>query len=138
VERRTLTSSVALNDYLNWPGVGQVCQLVRERTIHGVKQTETIQCVTSLSRQKADAERLLNIARRHWGAIENGVHYMRDEMFAEDRCTIAAGDAPQNLAALRNAALNWLRDQGTTKFTQSLRSYARNSLRLFAKLGFVK
>ena len=94
--------------------------------------------MTSLSREKADAGRLLEIARRHWGAIENGVHYLRDEMFAEDRCTITTGDAPQNLAALRNAALNWLRDQGTTKFTQTLLSFARHSLRLFTKLGFVK
>ena len=129
---------MALNSYLTWPGVRQVCQLVRERTIQGVKQTETVYCVTSLSREKADAGRLLELARRHWGAIENGVHYLRDEMFAEDRCTITKGDAPQNLAALRNATLNWLRDQGTTKFTQTLRSFARNSLRLFTKLGFVK
>ena len=62
---------MALNSYLTWPGVRQVCQLVRERTIQGVKQTETVYCVTSLSREKANAGRLLELARRHWGAIEN-------------------------------------------------------------------
>lgn len=131
-------STTALNDHLNWPGVRQVCQVTRERTIRGQTTREVAYFVSSLSRDQADAARLLELIRGHWGAIENGVHYLRDEAMGEDRSTIFRGHAPHNLAALRNAALNWLRRQGISKITPTLRSFGRKPLRLFAKLGFVK
>lgn len=136
VERRTLTTTTALNSYLNWPGVQQVCRIQRERTIRGEHTTETAYFISSLSRQQASAQQLLKLARGHWGAIENGLHYVRDEALGEDRSTIFRGHAPQNLAALRNASLNWLRRQGIDKFTATLRSFARNPFRLFTKLGY--
>jgi predicted transposase YbfD/YdcC len=129
-------STTALNDYLDWPGVRQVCQVERRRTIRGETTTEIANYVTSLPRARAPAERLLALARRHWGAIENGVHYVRDEAFGEDRITIFRSSAPQNLAALRNAALNWLRSTGCDKVTATLRSFSRNPFRLFTKLGY--
>ena len=138
LERRTLTTSEALNTYLGWPAVGQVCRVVRERTIRGEKTTETAYYVTSLTRRRANAERLLELVRGHWRAIENGVHWVRDETLDEDRCTICRGHAPQNLAAFRNAALNWLRRLGTDNLAARLRSFTRNSLRLFAMFGYVK
>lgn len=137
-ERRTLTTTVALNTYLDWPGVGQVCRVVRERTIRGEKTTETAYYVTSLPRRRAAAGRLLELIRDHWGAIENGVHWVRDATLDEDRCRICTGHAPQNVAALRNATLNWLRRTGTGNFAAKLRSFTRNSQRLFAMFGYVK
>jgi predicted transposase YbfD/YdcC len=92
--------------------------------------------VTSLSRSDASAERLLALAREHWGAIENGLHYVRDEAFGEDRSPIFRGDAPQNLAALRNAGLNCLRQLEIDNITATLRSFARKPLRLFHILGY--
>lgn len=77
--------------------------------------------MTALSRDQPDAKLLLKFAQRTWGAIENGWHYIRDEV-------LARGYPRQNRAALRNAALNWLRREGVT----------RNSLRLFAKFGDVE
>jgi predicted transposase YbfD/YdcC len=136
LERRTLTSTTVLNDYLDWPGVQQVCRIERERTIDGRHTRETTCCITSLSRQQAGPEDLLHLARDHWGAIENGLHWVRDEVLGEDRSTIRTGDAPQNLAALRNTALNWLRQSGYDKLAGTLRSFARNPLRLFTMLGF--
>jgi len=136
LERRTIMSTTALNDYLDWPGVRQVCQVERRRTIRGETTTEIAYYVTSLPRARARAKRLLTLARRHWGAIENGVHYVRDEAFGEDRITIFRGGAPQNLAALRNAALNWLRSTGCDKVTATLRSFSRHPSRLFTKLGY--
>jgi len=138
LERRTLTATSVLNAHLDWPGVGQVCQVYRERTIRGEKTTETVYYVTSLSRRRADAGRLLTLIRGHWGAIENGLHWVRDVTLDEDRCPICTGHAPQNLAALRNAALNWLRQIGTDNFASKLRSFTRNSQRLFAMFGYVK
>jgi predicted transposase YbfD/YdcC len=136
VERRTLTSTTALNGYLDWPGVQRVCRIQRERTIRGQRTTETAYFISSLSRRRASAQQLLKLARGHWGAIENGLHYVRDEALGEDRSTIFREHAPQNLAALRNASLNWLRREGIDKITTTLRSFARNPSRLFTKLGY--
>lgn len=137
-ERRTLTSTIALKQHLDWPGVEQVCRVVRERVIRGQRQTETAYYITSLSRRKADAARLETLIRDHWGAIENGLHWVRDVTLGEDRCTICRGDAPQNLAALRNAALNWLRRTGGGNLAARIRSFTRNSQRLLAMFGYVK
>jgi predicted transposase YbfD/YdcC len=129
---------VGLNGYLDWPGVQQVCQIVRRRTINDQVTIETAYFVTSLSRKRADAETLLELPRRHWGAIENGLHYVRDKTLDEDRCTIYRGDAPQNLAAFRNAALNFLRRLGTDSIAATLRSFARQPQRLFAHFGYLE
>ena len=136
LERRTLTATTSLSDDLDWPGVKQVCRVVRERTVHGKTTTDTAYYITSLPRSRANAATLLSLIRSHWGAIENGVHYVRDEAFAEDRCTIFRGHAPQNLAALRNTALNLLRSLGLDKVTATLRRFTRNSQRLFSILGY--
>jgi predicted transposase YbfD/YdcC len=136
IERRTLTSSTRLNRHLDWPHVGQVCQIRRERTIDGTTSVEVAHCVTSLPRSRGSAEQLLALARQHWGAIENGLHYVRDEAFGEDKSTIFRGDAPQNLAALRNAGLNCLRQLKIDNITATLRSFARNPFRLFRILGY--
>ncbi len=136
IERRTLTSTTVLNGYLNWPGVEQVCRIERERRTGAKVERESVFGITSLPRTLAGPEDLLTLSRDHWGAIENGLHWVRDEVLGEDRSTIFRGHAPQNLAALRNAALNWLRARGIDKISVTLRSFAREPLRLFTKLGY--
>ena len=117
--------------------MGQVCRLVRERFHRGAWQTETAYYVTSLGRPQADAKRLQELAREHWASIENGLHHVRDTTLDEDRCTIFRGHAAQNLAALRNTALNWLRRRGAVNLAATIRSFTRQSQRLFAELGYV-
>lgn len=97
---------------------------------------ETAYFVTSLPRSRASAAQLLALSRNHWGAIENGLHWVRDETLGEDRSPIFRGHAPQNLAALRNASLNLLRLSGLDKVAATLRSFARNPFRLFTRLGY--
>ena len=75
--------------------------------------------------------------RGHWDAIENGLHWVRDAVFREDRSTISTGNAPQNLAALRNAAIACLRATGTLNIASTLRSFLRKPERLFAMLGIL-
>lgn len=110
---------------------------MRERTRHGQRETETAYYITSLPRSRATAAKLLQLVRRHWGAIENGLHYVRDMTLDEDRCTIFRGDAPENLATFRNLALNWLRMRGVVKIAATIRSFSRKPQRLFAILGNV-
>lgn len=136
LERRTLTSTTVLNGYLDWPGVQQVCRIDRERSLKGRCERETVYYITSLPRTLAGPEDLLQLARDHWGAVENGLHWVRDEVLGEDHSTIFRGHAPQNLAALRNASLNWLRAEGVDTISVILRRFARNPLRLFTRLGY--
>jgi predicted transposase YbfD/YdcC len=88
-----------------------VCRLTRQRVIRGETTTETVYAITSLSTDQADAARLLDLSRQHWG-IENRLHYVRDVTYREDQARTNAGHAPQVLAALRNTALTILRRLG--------------------------
>ncbi len=113
LEQRTLTASSMLNEYLGWPGLGQVCEIEREVIELGSQQRrhEIVYGITSLSAAKADAARLLSISRAHWG-IENGLHYVRDVTFKEDATRMKSGTAAQVLAILNNLALGLIRRAG--------------------------
>ena len=142
LEKRTITTTTSLNHHVDWPGVKQVCRVVRKRTQHGQCETETAYYVSSVSRARANADQLLALIRdhcilEHWGAIENGVPHVRDTTFDEDRCTIFRGHAAQNLAACRNTARNWPRLIGTVHLAATPRSFTPQSQRLFTKLGLV-
>ena len=108
IEIRTLTTTTWLNDYLDWPEVGQAFRLTRQRTVKGVTTVEVVYGIISQTRRKADTERVMKQTRSHWG-IENGLHYTSDETFREDRCRVRRGQAPRILASLRNVAVHLLR-----------------------------
>ncbi len=61
-----------------------------------------------MTREQADAARLLGLVPRHWG-IENRLHYVRDVTLGEDACRVRSGSAPQALACLRNATMHLLK-----------------------------
>ena len=82
---------------------------MRERTENGATAVEVVYGVTSGGRVTLDGERLLAVTRDHWG-IENGLHYIRDGTFGEDRCRVRRGNAPRVLASLRNIAVYLLRN----------------------------
>jgi hypothetical protein len=107
MEYRRLLSTTMLNDYLDWPDVGQVFELERVRVVKGKTEVQVVYGITSLGRDEADAKRLLGLARGHWG-IENKLHYVRDEALGEDRCRVRKGAAAQVLAAVRNVAVHLL------------------------------
>jgi predicted transposase YbfD/YdcC len=75
IERRRLTASNALANYLHWPGIQQVFRL--ERTVifkkSGKRRQEVVYGLTSLSPQRASARCLLRLTRQHWH-IENVRH----------------------------------------------------------------
>jgi predicted transposase YbfD/YdcC len=54
--------------------------------------------------------------RKHWG-IENKSHYVRDTVWREDLHQARTRNGPQNIAALRNAAIGALRIAGFTNIT---------------------
>ena len=110
LERRTLQTSSALNDYLDWPGMQQVFRLDCKTTIFktGKLRTQTVYGLTSLSAQHANADQLLKLNRGQW-CIENGSHWIRDVTFGEDLSQVRNDHLPQVMAALRNCVISLLR-----------------------------
>lgn len=127
IEYRKLEATGSLNDYLAWPGLKQVCRIERRRTLHGQTSTEVVAAITSLSREQASAERLLEISRAHWG-VENRLHWVRDMTLGEDACRVRSGSAPQILAGLRNAVLRLIRRNGRCNVAATLRRCAAKPL----------
>jgi predicted transposase YbfD/YdcC len=100
-----------------------VCLLERTRRAKGKEKIETVCAVTSLGPERASADRLLGIARGHW-AIENRLHWVRDMSLGEDACRVRTGEAPEILAAVRNAGLWLLRSSGLSNIAAALRRHA--------------
>ena len=124
LERRTLVASTALNDYVNWPGVGQVLKRTCRRLIlkTGQVHEETSYGITSLTPEQASAAHLEALWRGHW-TIENRLHYVRDVTFGEDAGQAHCGHTPQNLAVIRNALLVLIRRNHWSSVADALRHY---------------
>lgn len=124
IEKRVLTVSAALQDWVNWPYAAQVFKLERftQRRRNGKRSYELRYGLTSLTKQEASPPRLLELVRGHW-QIENGLHYRRDDTLREDRCTLRTGHAAQMMAALNNLVLGLLRRVGWTKIPDARRHY---------------
>ena len=105
-EKRTLTTSTMLKDYLDWPYLAQVFKLdVQRLHLTSTKRsTETHYGLTSLPSVKAGPARLLALKRHYWG-IENRLHYRRDVTLNEDRCRLRTGHAARMMAILNNLVL---------------------------------
>lgn len=60
-----------------------------------------------VSSRPLSAQAYLDAARSHW-AVENGLHWVLDVVFDEDRARNRKDHGPENLATLRKLALNVL------------------------------
>jgi hypothetical protein len=100
-----LRTTTILTKGQDWAGLRQGFELRRERTVKGQTTVEVVHGITSLSPQRAEACRLLELTREHWG-IENGSHYRRDVTLGEDASRIRKGTAPQVMAGLRNTVIH--------------------------------
>ena len=109
IEKRTIRLTTILTKTQQWKGLKQGFELTRERTEKGKTTVEVVYGITSLSRERADAARLLGLVRQHWG-IENGSHYRRDVTLGEDQSRVRKGSAPQILAGLRNSILHLVKE----------------------------
>ena len=136
-ERRTLRATTALNDYLDWPGVAQVGEVTCQVDEKGKRTEATRYVITSVPREVAGACELLSYARGHW-SIENKSHYVRDVTFGEDASRIRKRSGPEVMAAIRNAAIGFLRSMGVANIAEALRRNASRVEDLFAKLGILK
>jgi predicted transposase YbfD/YdcC len=88
-----------------WPDVAAVVQVNREREVGGVRTCTTHYYITSYAGTAAELGRWV---RGHWG-IENGLHWVLDVVFREDRSRIREENAGANLAMIRRVAVALLR-----------------------------
>lgn len=125
IEERRIWTSTALHDYVRFPYVRQVACVERrvQPATGGSVRVEYAYLLTSLDPAHADAKRLLTLNRGHW-RIENGLHYVRDMAYDEDRCRARRQHAPRTLACLRNFAISLLRVLGMTGIKAALRTFA--------------
>lgn len=117
----------------DWAGLKQGFELPRERTIQGVTTRETVYGISSLSVAQADASRLLELTRGHWG-IENGLHYKRDVTRGEDASRVRQEAAPQVMAALRNSIIHLL-DKTADNLAAAMRTMSNCFGKALALLG---
>lgn len=90
-------------EQMGFPHVLQLARLDRVRELKSGKQeVETVWLITSLSPERADAARLLELARQYW-CIENALHYRLDVSAAEDHCRVHHPVAATVLGVLRRA-----------------------------------
>lgn len=135
IEERIITVSSMLSDYTPWPYLAQVFKLERRWWDAKGEHYEVRYGLTSLSRQRASPQKLLEIARAEWG-IENGLHYRRDVTLEEDRCQLRRGRAPQTNAALNNLVVSLVVSSGATNLAAAQRQFAFAIDRALARAAF--
>jgi len=132
IETRKIWTTTELNDYLDFPHVGQVFAIERitleKKT--GQSSCELAYGITSRSPQQADPRRLLEINRGHW-TIENSCHYILDWNYDEDRCRIRTGHGPENITRLRRFAIGLIKSKGVKSVAQKMRQLNRSTRLVF-------
>lgn len=142
LEKRSIQTSAMLNDYLDWPAVGQVYRL--ERQFSWIRQGKVYKTsheveygVTSLPRDQASPAKVLQLRRQHW-SIETGLHYRRDVTFREDATRMTIGPAGRILATVHNLVLGLIKRAGYKNAAQARRYYEGHIPDAFALLITVK
>lgn len=94
-----------------WIGLKSIVRLVSHRQIGEEVKVQTRYFISSLP---ANAKTILKAKRNHW-KIENQVHWVLDIAFREDQSRVRHDHAAENLAVLRQMALNLLKNEKTAK-----------------------
>lgn len=141
IEIRTIQTSEMLNDYLDWPGLGQVYRL--ERRFFWMRQGQPYKTscevefgITSLNRKQATPLKVLKVRRAHW-LIETGLHYRRDVTFHEDATRMTLGTAARILSIIHDLVLGLLKRAGFSNAAKGRRWFEGHLPEAFALLRSV-
>jgi predicted transposase YbfD/YdcC len=88
-----------------WQDLGCICRVTRLYREQEDEKSEVRYFISSL---KPNANTLAHAVREHWG-VENGLHWVLDMYFGEDRSRARTDHAAANLAMLRRWVLSMLR-----------------------------
>ncbi|MDY6973411.1 MAG: ISAs1 family transposase [Thermodesulfobacteriota bacterium] len=127
IEIRKIWTTTEINDYLNFPHVGQAFIVQRESTDKksGEHSCDIAYGITSRTPEQADPQKILTTNRGHW-CIENSCHYIIDWNYDEDRSRIRTGHGPENITRLRRFAVSVIKSKGTRSVAQKMRQLTRN------------
>jgi len=127
IETRKIWTTAELNDYLDFPHVGQAFVIERQSTgkKSGNCSCEIAYGITSRTAEQANPERILNVNRGHW-TIENSCHYILDWNYDEDRSRIRTGYGPENITRLRRFAIGLIKSKKVRSVAQKMRELTRN------------
>jgi predicted transposase YbfD/YdcC len=89
----------------DWPDAAAVVLVNREREVGGERTCTSHYYLTSYAGTAAE---MAGFVRGHWD-IENGLHWVLDVVFREDRSRVRQGNAGSNLAMIRRVAVSLLR-----------------------------
>jgi predicted transposase YbfD/YdcC len=131
IESRSIWTSTELNNYLEFPFVGQIFAIQRH-TIDkksGKETNDIAYGLTSHSPMSANAEQVLKFNRGHWGVESH--HYLLDWNWNEDRCTIRKGHGPENINCLRRFAAGLIKSISKDSVSATIEKLARNVRRVF-------
>lgn len=92
-----------------WPDLQSICRVARIYEERGEPKSEVRYFISSLAPR---ARQLGRAVRGHWG-VENGLHWVLDMAFDEDRSRARKGHAQENLGLLRRWVLSLLRQDKT-------------------------
>jgi predicted transposase YbfD/YdcC len=139
IETRKIWTTTELNDYLNFPHVGQAFVIERHciDKKSGKCSCEISYGITSQSPQDADPQSVLTTNRGHW-SIENSCHYILDWNYDEDRSRIRTGFGPENMTRLRRFAIGILKSKAPSTVAQKMRQLTRNVRLVFDYLRMTK
>jgi len=88
-----------------FPGLSMILRVDTEvRVASDPDRHETRYFITSLAPEAVSPERLLALIRGHW-SVENGLHFIKDRWWDEDRQWSTRAGLAERLAMLRDAAL---------------------------------
>ncbi|MDI5974038.1 ISAs1 family transposase [Streptomyces sp. SL13] len=120
--KETRVVQVLTVEDLDFPHAAQVAKITRRRTSlkTGRRTRETVYVITDLISREASPEKIAQFVRSQW-VIENRLHFVRDTTFDEERSQVRTGRGPENMATLRNLAINKLRENGHTNIAPGLR-----------------
>jgi len=139
IETRRIWVSSRINDYLDFPHVGQAFAIEREviNKKTGKLSHEVAYGITSQRDYEAGAEKILATNRNHW-CIENSCHYILDWVFDEDRCRIRTLYGPENISRLRRFAIGIVKNTSLKGVAETMRMLAMNVRLVFDYLKMTK
>ncbi|WP_255345605.1 ISAs1 family transposase [Streptomyces chartreusis] len=107
---------------LDFPHAVQAARVTRHRTdtATGKHTRQTVYALTNLTHEQASPQFIGRLARSQW-TIENRLHFTRDTAFQEDTSKIRTGRGQENMATLRNQAVNASRKNDYTNIAAGRR-----------------
>jgi hypothetical protein len=127
-------------EYLNGHRyIKQICRITRYREYKNKENSRTEEVaymITSLEKEVANPQKLLEINRMHW-SCENNLNWVKDQIFMEDKSTISMDNGPIVASLLRSFAISIIATV-SNKITETREMFSMNERKLlsvFAELG---